>query len=151
MKTCFGCMETEPSVEFGKNKSRRDGKQGYCIECMKDARNKYNKTPKGKEASRRKRRKYAESSRGRESAKKSDNKVRRVYSDRISARKAVQYAIKKGDLTRPTICERCGDFHEADGLDKIQGHHHSYEKEYWLDVEWLCDPCHDKIHNGGTE
>jgi hypothetical protein len=52
------------------------------------------------------------------------------------ARHAVRRAVRRGDLVRPSACEDCG----RDG--KIQGAHTSYEREHWLNVRWLCRPCH---------
>ena len=53
----------------------------------------------------------------------------------------VYWAIKKGVLLRPPICSECG-------LKRtIQAHHHKgYKEESWLDVIWLCIPCHRQSH-----
>lgn len=51
---------------------------------------------------------------------------------------AVSAAIRRGVRTRPTMCSRCG----SESL-KIEAHHHrGYEPQNWLDVVWLCQPCH---------
>lgn len=50
------------------------------------------------------------------------------------ASRAVQRAIKRGILTRPTVCEECG----KDGT--IQAAHYDYDRP--LDVRWLCPRCH---------
>ena len=62
------------------------------------------------------------------------NKVRlKLHRQAIAA---VQYAIQKGTLIRPDTCEKCGKTNP-------EGHHsNGYEKEHWLDVEWLCKDCH---------
>lgn len=48
---------------------------------------------------------------------------------KVNARKAVADAIRRGDLVRPSSCERCGVDCKPD-----------YSKR--LEVEWLCKPCH---------
>ena len=35
MKHCKGCDETKPLNEFGPNKAKKDGKQGYCKPCQR--------------------------------------------------------------------------------------------------------------------
>ncbi len=54
------------------------------------------------------------------------------------ARNIVLRAVKKGDLVRPEVCERCG----TDGT--IDGHHFDYSKP--LEVLWLCRSCHRREH-----
>lgn len=56
-----------------------------------------------------------------------------------AARLAVRKAIQRGDLVKSDICNRCP-------APAVIGHHHSYEPEYWLDVEWLCKKCHVRHH-----
>ena len=61
------------------------------------------------------------------------------YPERRKAHSLVQGAIRKGLLTRPDRCDRCGQTHEL-----IEAHHHDYSKP--LDVEWLCPHCHARAH-----
>jgi len=61
---------------------------------------------------------------------------RERYPERKHARDAVYRALKAGTLVKAPLCERCGRPCEA------QGHHESYDKERWLDVQWLCVQCH---------
>lgn len=56
-----------------------------------------------------------------------------------AARLAVRKAIQRGDLIKSDICNRCP-------APAVIGHHHSYEPEFWLDVEWLCKKCHVRHH-----
>jgi hypothetical protein len=52
---------------------------------------------------------------------------------------AVKKAISCGKLIR-LPCEVCGDA-------KSQGHHHrGYERQFWLDVKWLCAKHHTAAH-----
>jgi len=59
------------------------------------------------------------------------------YPERKHARDAVYRALKDGRLVKPERCERCGEIKH-----NLQGHHKSYEKDRWLEVEWLCIKCH---------
>lgn len=61
-------------------------------------------------------------------------KYNKKYPEKIRAHVAVRRALKRGDLTRPNKCSRCGN------VGDIEGHHRDYDKP--LDVEWLCIPCH---------
>lgn len=74
------------------------------------------------------------------------NKSRKYYhrhkEGKVKARPAVISAIRRGDLSRPSVCSRCG----ASG--EVEAHHSSYEPDHWLDVEWLCLKCHRQIHGG---
>lgn len=53
------------------------------------------------------------------------------------ARNKLNQAVKAGHVVRGN-CSSCG-------TDKdVEGHHHDYGQP--LDVEWLCRPCHKKVH-----
>lgn len=54
----------------------------------------------------------------------------------------VGLAIRSGALARPDRCERCGG-----NSGRIEGHHENYTKP--LDVQWLCIPCHRRLHHVG--
>lgn len=47
-------------------------------------------------------------------------------------------ALRRGDLARPLVCQRCG----VGGL--IDGHHDDYAEPY--NVQWLCRKCHGEWH-----
>jgi hypothetical protein len=57
---------------------------------------------------------------------------------KFAAQRAVQNAVRRGDLIRPGECERCG----AEGA--LDAHHADYARK--LDVDWLCRSCHRKEH-----
>lgn len=58
------------------------------------------------------------------------------------ARGAARYAVKKGILTRPDACPRCGSTE-----NRIDAHHHKgYDDAHRLDVVFLCTVCHGKDH-----
>jgi len=53
------------------------------------------------------------------------------------ARAKINYLIRTGQLTRPSICEKCSK--EGD----IRAHHEDYDKP--LEVTWLCGHCHTTL------
>lgn len=57
------------------------------------------------------------------------------------AREELGKAIRRGEVKKPSNCERCrGTF----AAKRIHGHHTNYEKP--LDVQWLCQDCHFAAH-----
>jgi hypothetical protein len=70
-----------------------------------------------------------------------ERNYKRDYPERIRAKSAVRNAIKTGKLIRPDSCSECSK--EC----KPHGHHYlGYEEKHWLDVEWLCASCHQRLH-----
>jgi len=66
-----------------------------------------------------------------------DNVVKRW---KMRAYQTVRRALVNGQLKKRKECQRCG------GKRGLVGHHWSYEKKDWLDVEWLCGKCHALWH-----
>ena len=62
-----------------------------------------------------------------------------MFPERMRAMQKLHYAIFKGDIIRPNICERCKR------VGKVHGHHANYEKS--MEVEWLCASCHKLEHS----
>lgn len=60
---------------------------------------------------------------------------------RSNASCAARSAVDMGIIKAMDRCERCGD-------PATNGHHHSYDFDRWLHVEWLCDRCHGVVHRG---
>jgi hypothetical protein len=61
--------------------------------------------------------------------------------EKCRAGNALRYAVKAGKIIRPNKCSSCG------AIGPIQGHHYKgYKEENFLDVQWLCPPCHGKAH-----
>jgi RNA polymerase sigma factor (sigma-70 family) len=55
-------------------------------------------------------------------------------------RYAIVCALKDGTLLKPETCSQCGNG------GKINAHHEDYDKP--LDVVWLCNCCHLRLHHG---
>ena len=64
----------------------------------------------------------------------------------LLARAAIQRAIRRGKITRPNRCERCGLIPPLakDGRKQIHGHHQDYSRP--LEVRWLCQKHHMEEH-----
>ena len=118
-KLCSGCKTVKEIAEFNKDSAKQDKLQTQCRDCKRAAQGSdYDK----------KKAIYAE----RQKAKRAANPTHKP------AHEAVRRAIKKGTLTRPTSCTKCGN-----SKQRIEAHHHNgYEKESWLDVIFLCTSCH---------
>ena len=62
--------------------------------------------------------------------------------DKTIAHHAVRNAVWSGEIEKPIACSVCGSTDK-----RIVSHHcNGYEKEHWLDVVWVCDNCHRKLH-----
>lgn len=82
---------------------------------------------------------------GAEYRKRNRDKINSRYRSRYAqetekykARTQLGYAIRTGKIVRPNFCEKCGR------KTTPQGHHHDYSKP--LEVQWLCQKCHAKVH-----
>ena len=135
-KKCSGCKAEKELMEFGKNQSRKDGLHSDCKECRRD----YWQSEGGKETCRKASQKYHQTERGKEHSRIIDRRRKLLHPEKVKARNAVHKAIQSGRLIRPPICESC--FEEC----LVEGHHESYEKEKWLDVDWMCIKCHREYH-----
>lgn len=115
--------------------AQRSGSRRYeQSDHGKSARAVYNRSASGKAKSRR----YHVSSKGRLSARTTEARYLARHPERKAARKAVAYAVATtGGIFREEICAHCGKG------GKTEAHHHrGYAREFWLDVVWLCPPCH---------
>lgn len=60
---------------------------------------------------------------------------KRPVDKKVLARRALNGAVRRGKILRPSTCERCGQVRKV-----VTGHHPDYSKP--LEVEWLCYECH---------
>lgn len=63
---------------------------------------------------------------------------REANREKYLAHHAVNIAVSRGKIEKPTKCERCG------AAGTIHGHHPDYKDR--LRVEWLCRSCHNEEH-----
>lgn len=59
--------------------------------------------------------------------------------EKVNAKGRVEYAVKTGRLKKPDACSFCGN------TVCIVAHHYDYSKP--LDVTWLCQSCHRRLHS----
>lgn len=65
-----------------------------------------------------------------------DHHKKKFRKDRVSARNAARYLLKKGIIVKQN-CTLCGSPHS-------EIHHPDYSKP--TDITWLCVPCHKEFH-----
>ena len=124
MKRCARCRLKKPVVDFGRDRSRKDGRFPWCLEC-----------------------KATNQRAWRTGARKMrDNMNHRLayWSDpeRYKASVYVNRAVRTGRLKKAEACEDCGATDR-----RLDGHHHrGYSKHHRLDVVWLCRSCHQVRH-----
>lgn len=93
----------------------------------------YEKTPQRKKTYQ----KFRSTEKYREYAR---NRYHKMSEQKKKARYFVTNAIRDGKIIRPEICERCKN------KGRIEAHHHKgYSIRHWLDIQWLCTPCHKLI------
>ncbi len=159
MKKCSKCKETKAKTEFYRKRTSKDGLQDWCKKCMaeyqksprrKATQKRYDQSNKRKAARKRyaqsdaykaKQKRYAQSTKGRMVQKQANRRMRETHPERIRAASAVNNAVAAGRLPHISAQKcHCGD-------PAVSYHHHSYEPEYWLDVDPLCRKCHSEAHS----
>ncbi len=121
-KYCSSCNTVKNLMAKPYAKSKKTG-YFLCRNCHTERLKKYRATVRGKE------RQYAANM---TSNKRDMGKYR--------ARQAVSKALQSGQLQRPEYCSSCLS------EQRVYAHHKSYDKNKWLDVMWLCRPCHATVH-----
>lgn len=94
-----------------------------------------NNIDKARQSARERMRRVRHTPEGRDYQRKIDSLMREKYPEKVSARKAVFYALKTGKLVKAEACEMCGQ------KLFLHAHHSDYSKK--LDVKWLCTKCHN--------
>lgn len=64
---------------------------------------------------------------------------RKANPEKTRAHRAVQNALRSGKLRRPARCRQCNS------RGTLHGHHADYSRP--LEVLWLCELCHRKVHS----
>lgn len=82
--------------------------------------------------------KYRKSEKGAENTKRAAAKQRKYAHKKYLARNAVNEAIRAGNIIRPDECPNC------DTITTVHAHHPNYDEP--LNVRWLCRKCHIALH-----
>lgn len=128
-KTCSACGITKPLDSFVKNRHRPGGRGSPCIVCWR------------RNDALRHRAKFQNDASHRQASNKARSLRRKPYKRdpvKNKARLALAHAVQRGEIIRPSACEKCGTTCQP------HGHHEDYSKP--LDVQWLCKDCHAKVH-----
>ncbi|MCK5605415.1 hypothetical protein KAR91_26220 [Candidatus Pacearchaeota archaeon] len=135
IKSCYKCGREKPLTEFYKCRTRKDGYQPLCKQCQNDYIRIYQRTEKGREATRKANSKYLGTEKGKR-VRANYLKTEARKNSRIASN-AVNNAVRDGRLKK-LPCSVCG---KAKG---VEGHHEDYSKP--LEVNWLCMKHHNKLH-----
>lgn len=65
---------------------------------------------------------------------------RERYPEKERARLAFSLALRRGEIDKPTSCEKCGVEPQP---SRLHGHHYR-GYEFPLSVQWLCAQCHGR-------
>lgn len=164
-KRCSDCRLIKPIAQFPRNVTRPDGHISYCFPCNRIRRRAEHKIyfskPEKRDMRRLRDKRYLPYTRVLNRIKYGISPERKLklaalqrkkFPKRIQARRALSHALKAGRIIRPSRCERCrarGTFNAA-GRSNLHGHHAAgYSKANWLNVIWLCTPCHEQSHLKG--
>lgn len=154
MKKCFKCGEVKELSSFYRHRMMADGHLNKCKDCTKrDVRENRNRRADYYREYERMRFQRDEHRRERNSeyqktpeGKMSISISRKMYIKRSPEKRAAHIilgsAVRRGDITKPDKCSRCGC--KPTKSRNLHGHHHDYYKP--LDVEWLCVWCHAEEH-----
>lgn len=135
-KKCCKCGRLLEINNFYKHKEMADGYLNTCKECH-NTQNRlcreqnyehYKNYEKGR----------MHTNKRKELVKKYVKKYRQAHPGRSAIYSAVNTAIKKGQLIKPSSCSMCGTF------TKLVAHHIDYSKP--LNVIFICQRCHKKTH-----
>lgn len=133
-KRCSKCGIEKPVSQFCKCAAKNDGYQSRCKDCNRLSMQKYRESDPQK---------YREHC-NKAYAKKREERIAKTLAARMfnplkhKARTIIYNAVLSGKVERSEICENC------DRERFTQAHHHNYHKP--LDVNWLCPPCHSRLH-----
>lgn len=143
-KVCGHCKQEVPRKMFSKSPASVDLLQSWCRTCSSARKRERYHTDAEYRAQVQALQRASKKKRYRESAEHRAALQREKRSLMGRARQAVHTAVQNKGLSKPDKCQLCG--HPGTGRE-IQGHHHlGYEREHWLDVIWLCIPCHSEAH-----
>ena len=133
---CSRCSRVLPPESFYKDKRSPNGLKAQCKECHTEGsirtRDKENHRVKRRESARKR---FLEDP---EAFREKWRKRPRKVGPKVDARQIVHLALRIGAISRPQLCEACGE------RKRLTAHHDDYQKP--LDVRWLCYLCHAQEH-----
>jgi hypothetical protein len=151
MLTCSRCKQEKDEDDFYSNRSSPTGRSQWCRRCFNEymkkrrAENPGMKSAEGKKyrlkypgRSTINNKKYLKSHPAKRREKKKRYKLRHPEKDK--AREAIHRAVRYNKIDKPKTCSMLS----AECKGKIDGHHSDYSKP--LDVIWVCDYHHKKLH-----
>ena len=137
-KQCFKCGRILDIEEFYPHKQMKDGHLNKCKDCTRaDSTRRLREHPDKVKEYEQKRSKTPER---KALAAMYLKKYRAEHPDRTKMNTRVKRAIERGEIIKPNYCQICGK------TCKPYAHHHDYNKP--LDVIFVCQSCHKKIHCG---
>jgi len=163
----------QPISNFCKDKTKPDGHHTYCKTCRtRIARIRMEDNPSAKEKNRQAQIRYRNTEHGNKKQKKYYLEHKSEYREREKsyqqrpdvkakhaekmkkyrqrnkpkerARQVINYAIKKGYIAKPSICDWCKK--PANGILEIH-HWKGYAVSHWFDVKFVHSKCHDLVEN----
>lgn len=154
MKTCTACGEEKDLEAFAKGRAGKFGRISRCRSCMKAVsraryvakREQLCAQAKAWRESNAERVKAHDAARLQEAIASGRSAAwlrayRLANPEKVKAHKQVAKAVRKGVLVPPAACTWCGRSEQA-----LVAHHHSYDPKFWLDVAFICPPCHVQHH-----
>jgi ribosomal protein S27AE len=149
MKKCKKCNIEKELTDFYKNLGMADGYLNQCIECVKARVNKHRNEniEKAREYDRKRamlphrveaRNKYIKTPSGKESKRKTLLKYKKKYPMAYAAHIMFGNAIRDKKINKENNCSICKSNLFVDA------HHDDYTKPF--DVRWLCRKCHTEWH-----
>jgi len=136
MKTCRECGRQLPLEEFYVHPQMADGHLNFCKDCVRSrVRQHYRDNV---DEMRERARKYGSQPENVRRLVISAQRWRKAFPERYKAHTALRNALRSGAVVRPDACSRCG------AVGRVIGHHKDYGKP--LEVDWLCQSCHVRLH-----
>lgn len=145
-KQCSRCKNALPKSEFYLDSRSKDGLRSDCRSCVAESVKRYreNNPEKVRQQNAAYRANLPKSKRrenvarymrnNRDKLTEKNRQWRKDNPEIALAHSRVFHALRKGEIIRPSSCERCG------GSGRIEASHTDYSKP--LDIEWLCVRCH---------
>lgn len=139
MKTCAGCNQVKPDLDFRTRAAAPHLLQSLCKCCESEKARAYKKTRAGANSQSTAEAAYKRSPKGKEAIKRSKQAQRERNPDRLAARSALRHALVAGKVRKWPVCAMpcCQE-------TRVQAHHADYSRP--LDVVWLCKAHHSAAH-----